>query len=219
LGFSKEEIGVSITHHISHAALENDNYTGANASRPTWETSYGKDYVDSILQEELNWTTTKDIKIFEKISLCDIVEALRNDEREYQDRHDWDIDYENNPSVTTILNKSLTEYKINEECLLTSKMEYFRDQVDFYIECGSGQRMRELVAEKCKAKDLNNKVAFSETKVVEILEKPELGIIFVEEDEFGKASIDLGNGKILDIGKKEILDFENVQARNLISFS
>lgn len=214
-GFNKEEIAAGITHHIADSALEagqDGNYKGATESRRSWNLSYGEGYIESILKDELSWATDKDIKALEVISFTDVIESLRDKSRPYKLQNEWnEINADGKQSVVDVVDFDTKSKKMNPIFADNVMSQEFRDNTDFYISAGSPQRMREFIAEKTNDKE--SMYVFSATKVNDILANPEVGIMFVK-DINGQTSIDLGHGQILDIGKKEILSFEEVSLKN-----
>ena len=207
-GFTKEECAAGITHHIKDASLEaglEGDFQGATDSREDWITSFGDGYVESLLIENLGWIKDKDIRAFEAISFSDVVEALKDSKRQYKEYKSWD-------ETVAICKLDVNNQRMNPKYMDVVSSESYQNEMDFLMSAGSPQRMRELVAEKTK--DRESTYVFSNTKVNEILKDPSLGVMFVK-DVNESPNIDLGNGQILDIGKKEILSFEDVSVRNI----
>lgn len=207
-GFTKEECAAGITHHVKDAALEagiEGDFQGATDSRKDWVVSFGDGYVESLLKENLEWMKDKDVKAFETISFSDVIEALRDNKRQYKEGKSWD-------ATIAICKLDADNQRMNPKYMDVVSSESYHNETDFLMSAGSPQRMRELVAEKTK--DRESSFIFSKTKVNEILQDPSLGVMFVK-DVNGSPNIDLGNGQILDIGKKEILSFEDVSLRNI----
>lgn len=94
MGFEKEDIFISLAHHVDSTALSAGpagGFAGATLSRGTWEEQYGEGGVEKILMENCSWVEEKDILAAKIVHFCDVVEALRSTERRYQLQHDWNI--------------------------------------------------------------------------------------------------------------------------------
>lgn len=201
-GFSKEECAACISHHVKDISLEaglEGDFKGATDSRKDWITSFGEGYVESLLKENLSWADDKDIKALETISFSDVVEALRDDTRQYKDSKSWE-------TTAMICGFDTDNQRMNPRYIDVVSSEEYQKETDFFMLSGSPQRMRELVAAKSQGRE--SSYVLSTTKVNEIINNPELGAMFVKDVD-GSANIDLGNGQIIDIGKKEVLSYKD----------
>lgn len=201
-GFSKEECAACISHHVKDISLEagvEGDFKDATNSRKDWITSFGEGYVESLLKENLSWVDDKDIRALETISFSDVVEALRDNTRQYKDSKSWEM-------TAMICGFDTDNKRMNPRYIDIVSSEEYQKETDFFMLSGSPQRMRELIAEKLQGRE--SSYVLSTTKVDEILHNPELGAMFVKNIE-GSANIDLGNGQIMDIGKKEVLSYKD----------
>lgn len=216
-GFNKEERASCITHHIDSKVLENGLYnkdfTGATNSRWSWKITYEKDYIENLLSYELNWIKQKDVNALEIISFCDVVEATRSTERSYRgSSKEWgDIvpkTFDGIPqTVSEIMLDNVNKSKMNENFLDDIYNDSFRRHVDFFQSCGAPQRARELVNEVTR----NVPYVLSNDKINEVLNNPELGLMFYAEKDTDKGKIfvlDVGDGREIEVQSKIVPDFE-----------
>lgn len=94
MGFEKEDIFISLAHHVDSTSLDagpSGGFANATISRGPWEAMYGEGGVEKMLMENCSWVGEKDILAAKIVHFCDVVEAVRSNERRYQLQHDWNM--------------------------------------------------------------------------------------------------------------------------------
>lgn len=92
LGFSKEDVFVSIGHHVASSCIESGpegGFKNATYSRDSWEIKNGSNFVEGLLKENCSWIKDKDKRALEVITFYDIIEALRSNDRAYMVQKEW----------------------------------------------------------------------------------------------------------------------------------
>lgn len=94
MGFRREDIFISLSHHVNATSIEagpSKGFENATLSRPIWLELYGEGSIEALLMENCSWIGGND-KLAAKIThFVDVVEALRSTERRYFLQHDWDV--------------------------------------------------------------------------------------------------------------------------------
>lgn len=202
--FNKKMLFAVIGHHIDAKAIDNgpeENFFGATFSRDTWEKSFGKDYVEKMLQENCKWVTKKDRQMLKTLSIIDTVEAMRSFERMYNNKEPkkWEmiLRFNKEDAANGKLDPSLVES--------ITKSHLFQKSFDELQSYNSPQRIRHLVFEK--GKDIP--YVLSADKINEIMENPSCGEPFFKfEKEKAIFVIDVGDGRMLSLPlQKEVPNF------------
>lgn len=185
--FEKEDIAAIIGHHIDAKYLDGGverNFEGASKSRPQWKFEFPEErYIENLLTENLSWMREKDIYALETISFCDVVEALRSEERQYHnnEKHDWTIPKPNNVSIKQVV--QIWDIDTTEKEAISKKFDgivldkRYQKQFDSMQQMNMPTTVRNMVSEIAKDK----KVRVSKDTMKEIKQHPELGTIFTEK--------------------------------------
>ena len=153
-GFSKEETGVSIAHHVDDSVLKaapKNRFVGADQSRDSWPQQYGDGTVADLLWRELGWVTPEDIKMIVEVSFFDVVEALRATDRAYSGCKalEWEAPtFGLSQSVYSIARMNVACQKMDRSFLARIESEEFRRNFDFFENCGEPTRIGEMLNDR-----------------------------------------------------------------------
>lgn len=203
--FTPKMVFTSVAHHIDAKALNNGpikGFEGATDSRKTWRNSFPNNQIEKMFCNNFYWVNEKDIETVKIISTCDAVEAMRSNERMYNNRQQktWE-------SISNIFKEDYEIQKVDDMQMGLFSDKDDQEEFDLLQSHNCSQMIRKQVSKK--GKDIPFEL--SEDKIQEIVDNPWFG-----EEFFTPVEKEVGIGYEINIGDGRILELERIN--NIPSF-